>query len=210
MEHQQTRLDVFAKNLSSLSHRKPLLRGPVIRLVGALPIRARTVTSHGAADLLGNPDHASPAPVAAKAIKALGWFATSEDKARLQRAAALLGDPAYDERVVREQIAATERCNITYTGFSCKGSKAHDLRAYLRNTNGKLGRGWSPEEDDKIKRIVAAQGGTQRKSQLWANVATEFNAGLSVNDTRRGKHLRTRWIDYLDPALSRVANGKGV
>jgi hypothetical protein len=128
-----TRL-VFAKNLSSLSHRKPPWKGPVIRLVGALPIRARTVTSHGAADLLGNSDHASPAPVAAKAIKALGWFPTFQDKARLRRAAALLGDPAYDERVVREQIADAERCKTTYNGFSCKNTKAHDLRAYLRDT----------------------------------------------------------------------------
>ena len=69
---------------------------------------------------------------------------------------------------------------------------------------------WSREEDDKIKRIVEAQGGTQRKSQLWANVATEFNAGLSEDDVRRGKQIRTRWIEYLDPAISRVANGKDV
>ena len=98
------------------------------------------VPNHGAADggqaadLLGNPDHASLAPVTAKAIKALGWFATSEDKARLRRAAALLGDPAYDERIVREQIADTERCKTTYSGFSCKNTKADKLRAYLRGT----------------------------------------------------------------------------
>ena len=60
---------------------------------------------------------------------------------------------------------------------------------------------WSREEDDKIKRIVEAQGGTQR----WANVATEFNAGLSEDDARTGKQIRTRWIEYLDPAISRVA-----
>ena len=60
---------------------------------------------------------------------------------------------------------------------------------------------WSREEDDKITRIVGAQGGTQR----WANVATEFNAGLSADDARTGKQIRTRWIEYLDPAISRVA-----
>jgi myb proto-oncogene protein len=60
---------------------------------------------------------------------------------------------------------------------------------------------WSREEDDKITRIVGAQGGTQR----WANVATEFNAGLSEDDARTGKQIRTRWIEYLDPAISRVA-----
>ncbi|KAK7238597.1 DNA-binding transcription factor [Aureococcus anophagefferens] len=45
-----------------------------------------------------------------------------------------------------------------------------------------LARVWSREEDDKIKRIVEAQGGTQR----WANVATEFNAGLSEDDAATG------------------------
>ena len=128
--HVQTRLDVFAKNPASPSHSKPQWKGPVIRLAGALPIRARTVTSHGAAELLGKPR----APLAAKAIKALGWFATSEDDARLRRAAALLWDPAYAKSVIREQIADTERCKTTYSGFSCKDSKAKFLRAYLRDT----------------------------------------------------------------------------
>ena len=127
--HVQTRLDVFAKNPASPSHSKPQWKGPVIRLAGALPIRARTVTSHGAAELLGKPR----APLAAKAIKALGWFARSEDLERLERAAALLGDPAYAKGVIREQIADTERCKTTYSGFSCKESKAKFLRAYLRD-----------------------------------------------------------------------------
>lgn len=57
---------------------------------------------------------------------------------------------------------------------------------------------WTTEEDDLISALVAKHG-----LRAWAQVAQELNdAGVS-EQSRTGKQCRTRWLNHLDPSISR-------
>lgn len=61
--------------------------------------------------------------------------------------------------------------------------------------NKKMKKGlWSPEEDEKLKEYMFANG---ENGGCWSEVAK--NAGLQ----RCGKSCRLRWINYLRPDLKR-------
>jgi len=59
---------------------------------------------------------------------------------------------------------------------------------------------WSMDEDDMITRLVERYG-----LKKWAQVAEELNASGICPIPRTGKQCRTRWLNHLDPNISRDA-----
>jgi myb proto-oncogene protein len=67
--------------------------------------------------------------------------------------------------------------------------------------------GWSEAEDELIVKLVGTMG-----TKAWAAVATQLNAALAARHIatasgveRTGKQIRARWLNHLDPTLSRDA-----
>jgi hypothetical protein len=58
---------------------------------------------------------------------------------------------------------------------------------------------WSAKEDMEISRLVH-QFGTKK----WSVIAEQLNC-LGLGATRTGKQCRTRWLNHLDPSISREA-----
>ena len=120
----------------------PAWRHPVVHVVGALPIRGRTVTSHGAGGLAELPRNVKGHEATQMPdVQALGWFPGPRHIRLLRNAAYFLSAPNVTRRIVREQAAGAEAaCNGTkYSAFSCKTNKVDHLRQFLDHA-GRSGR----------------------------------------------------------------------
>lgn len=56
---------------------------------------------------------------------------------------------------------------------------------------------WSAKEDSEIARLVAVHG-----TKKWSEIAAHLNS-LGFSGNRTGKQCRTRWLNHLDPNISR-------
>lgn len=61
--------------------------------------------------------------------------------------------------------------------------------------------GWSVQEDAAIQHLVSPADVTAGNAS-WSGIASALNAQL-VGPPRTGKQVRTRWMNHLDPAISR-------
>ena len=120
----------------------PAWRHPVVHVVGALPIRGRTVTSHGAGGLVGAQRKIKGHQITHMPdVQALGWFPGARYIQLLHNAASFLSAPNVTQRIVQEQAAGAEAaCNGTkYSAFSCKRDKVDHLRQFADHA-GRAGR----------------------------------------------------------------------
>ena len=58
---------------------------------------------------------------------------------------------------------------------------------------------WSSKEDLEITRLVHQYG-----TKKWSVIAEQLNC-LGLGASRTGKQCRTRWLNHLDPSISRDA-----
>lgn len=58
---------------------------------------------------------------------------------------------------------------------------------------------WSAKEDSEIARLVHVHG-----TKKWSVIAEALNA-LGYDTNRTGKQCRTRWLNHLDPNISKGA-----
>ena len=59
-------------------------------------------------------------------------------------------------------------------------------------------RAWLPQEDERVRRLVAARGPKQ-----WPKLAVAFNETLDEKDQRTVKQIMYRWTEHLDPDVNR-------
>ena len=145
-----------------------------VHLKGATPLRARTVTSHGAKHLAdaGVPAGAACAAALSKA-RALGFFGAWHARQKLAEAADVVLKS--EKAVVAEQLH--DSC---HDGFSCKHTKQSDLKSYLKSENGAptaphhtMGRRRKRKRDEK----------KERSQEERAAAATKLGkAGATVAD----------------------------
>lgn len=70
--------------------------------------------------------------------------------------------------------------------------------SFLQNSS-KLRNAWKPNEDKVLKMLVKKLGASR-----WSSLAKEFNSIIHDSaPVRKGKQLRERWINQLDPRLIR-------
>ncbi|EGB09921.1 hypothetical protein AURANDRAFT_62925 [Aureococcus anophagefferens] len=145
-----------------------------VHVKNATPLRARTVTSHGAKHLAdaGVPAGAACAAALSKA-RALGFFGAWHARQKLSEAADVVLKS--EKAVVADQLHA--RCQ---DGFSCKHTKQADLASYLKSGDAApkaphhtMGRRRRRKRDEKRERS---------EEQRAAAAATLGEAGATVAD----------------------------
>jgi hypothetical protein len=91
--------------------------------------------------------------------------------------------------------------NWDYIATFIPGRKADHLKLqWLSFLKTKLTQApWTPYEDELLKQIMKEKG----RGNHWKEIAVELNARCNSQVYRHGKQCRERWINHLDPAISR-------
>jgi hypothetical protein len=79
-------------------------------------------------------------------------------------------------------------------GHTKNSCKAQWERTQEINTNKSS---WSDNEDKQLRKVVECKG-----TKHWSEISAEFNKHFPTQRRTR-KQCRDRWLNYLDPSISR-------